>query len=123
MEATEYDCQHCGACCIDSFGSKGYVRLGERDISRMERLGLPVILARNRHADPGIEPGDQLLPHWLGRTIGVERRYRAVRAFLPSVAVWFAVLDVTALFHLDDFTRGRVATGAYFTAVTVVVAS
>src|SRR5436309_14405989 len=77
-------------------------------------LGLPVILARNRHADPGIEPGDQLLPHWLGRTIGVERRYRAVRAFPPSVAVWFAVLDVAALFHLDDFTLGPVATGAYY---------
>ena len=37
--------------------------------------------------------------------LAVERRYRAVRAFLPSVAVWFAVLDVGALFHLDDFTR------------------
>lgn len=44
MEATEYDCQQCGACCIDYFGSKGYVRLGERDVRRMERLGLPVIL-------------------------------------------------------------------------------
>lgn len=44
MEATEYNCQQCGACCIDSFGSKGYVRLGERDARRMERLGLPVVL-------------------------------------------------------------------------------
>lgn len=44
MEATDYDCQQCGACCIDAFGSKGYVRLGERDAQRMERLGLPVVL-------------------------------------------------------------------------------
>ena len=135
-------------------------------------LGLPVILVRNRHADPGPEPGEQLLPRRLTRTVGmigiaidafglalfavpgtvgavwpwpltplmaqvvagwlmffgtgaamlaVERRYRAVRAFLPSVAVWFAVLGVAALFHLDDFTRGPVATGGYFAAVTTVV--
>ena len=135
-------------------------------------IGLPVILLRNRHADPGIEPGDQLLPRWLGRTVGVigilidvfalalfmapatvgrvwpwsltplmaqvvagwlmffgtgaamflvERRFRAVRAFLPWVAVWFAILAVAALFHLHDFNRGSVATGAYFATVTVVV--
>jgi hypothetical protein len=135
-------------------------------------IGLPVILARNRHADPGIEPGDQLLPSWLGRGVGVigigidafalalfvapgtvgrvwpwaltplmaqvvagwlmffgtgaamfivERRFRAVRAFLPSVAVWFAVLAVAALFHLHDFDRSPIATGAYFATVTVVV--
>jgi hypothetical protein len=135
-------------------------------------IGLPIILLRNRRADPGVGPGDQLLPRWLGRGLGVigividafalalfvfprtvsrvwpwsltplmaqvvagwlmffgtgaamflvERRFRAVRAFLPSVAVWFAILGVAALFHLDDFTRGPVATGVYFTAVTVVV--
>jgi Fe-S-cluster containining protein len=39
----EYDCQRCGACCTDFFGSKGYVRLGKRDSERMERLGLPVL--------------------------------------------------------------------------------
>jgi hypothetical protein len=135
-------------------------------------IGLPVILLRNRHADPGVRPDDQLLPRWLGRTLGVigiaidvfalalfaapgtvgrvwpwsltplmaqvvagwlmffgtgaamfivERRLRAVRAFLPSVALWFAVLAIAALFHLDDFNRGPVRTGAYFAAVTVVV--
>ncbi len=45
MEETgAYDCQQCGACCVDFFGSKGYVRLGQQDVQRMERLGLPVIL-------------------------------------------------------------------------------
>ena len=39
-----YDCQQCGACCIDFFGSNGYDRLGELDARRMKRLGLPVIL-------------------------------------------------------------------------------
>ena len=54
--------------------------------------------------------------------LAVERRYRSVRAFLPSVAVWFAVLGIAALFHLDDFTTGPAATTAYFAAVSVVVA-
>jgi hypothetical protein len=135
-------------------------------------VGLPVILLRNRRADPGVEPGDVLLPRWMSRTVGavgaliaayavvlflvpgpagrlwpwplttlmaqvvagwlmffgsgaallaVERRYRAVRAFLPSVAVWFAVLGVAALFHLDEFTTGAAATAAYFAGVAVVV--
>ena len=136
-------------------------------------VGLPVILLRNRHADPGVEPGDVLLPRRLGRTVGAigalidayalalflapgtvgrvwpwpltplmaqvvagwllffgtgagllafERRYRAVRAFLPSVAIWFGVLGIAALFHLDEFTTGPAATVAYFAAVIVVVA-
>jgi hypothetical protein len=137
-------------------------------------IGLPIIWLVNRGADPGVEPGEELLPGWLGRTLGtigvvicvfalalfvfpgtvgrvwpwvltplmaqvvagwltffgtgaamftVERRMRAVRAFLPSVAVWFTVLGVAALFHLDDFKRGAASTGVYFVAVTVVVAA
>jgi hypothetical protein len=126
-------------------------------------IGLPVILLRNRRADPGVEPGDQLLPRFLGRAVGAigalidayglalfiapatvgrvwpwpltplmaqvvagwlmfERRSRSVRAFLPSVALWFSVLGVAALFHLDEFTTGPAATVAYFAAVVVVVA-
>ncbi len=136
-------------------------------------IGLPIILLRNRRADPGVGPDDELLPRWLGRGVGAigvlivgyglalflapgtvgrvwpwpltplmaqivagwllffgtgaamlafERRYRSVRAFLPSVAVWFAVLGVAALFHLDEFTTGPAATAAYFAAVVVVVA-
>ncbi len=34
-------------------------------------IGLPVIWVRNRDADPGVEPGEQLLPRWLGRSFGV----------------------------------------------------
>src|SRR5690348_12210564 len=30
-------------------------------------VGLPVILLCNRRADPGVEPGDVLLPRWMGR--------------------------------------------------------
>src|SRR5689334_8076188 len=33
-------------------------------------IGLPIIWVRNRRADPGVEPGDQLLPRWLGRGLG-----------------------------------------------------
>jgi hypothetical protein len=135
-------------------------------------IGLPIIFVLNRRADPGVGPDDQLLPQWLGRTVGVigilivvfalalfiapatvgrvwpwlltplmgqvvagwlmffgtgaamflvERRFRAVRAFLPSVAVWFTILGVAALFHLDEFTRGPAATAVYFVAVAVVV--
>jgi len=51
----------------------------------------------------------------------VERRFLAVRAFLPSVAVWFAILGIAALFHLDEFTRGAAATGVYFAGVSLVV--
>jgi hypothetical protein len=137
-------------------------------------IGLPIIWFRNRGNDPGVQPGEELLPQWLSRTIGVigvvvvafamalfvlpstvgrvwpwmltplmaqvvagwllffgtgaamfncERRLQAVRAFLPSVAVWFSVLGIAALFHLDDFHRGAVSTAAYFVGVWVVVAA
>jgi hypothetical protein len=55
--------------------------------------------------------------------LGVERRLVAVRAFLPSVAVWFAVLGVGGLFHLNDFTNGALATASFFTGTAVVVLS
>jgi len=53
--------------------------------------------------------------------LGLERRLVAVRAFLPSVAVWFGVLGVAGLFHLRDFTNGAVATAFFFIGVTAVV--
>jgi hypothetical protein len=34
-------------------------------------VGLPVIWLLNRRADPGVEAVDQLLPPWLGRSVGV----------------------------------------------------
>jgi hypothetical protein len=54
--------------------------------------------------------------------LGVERRFLAIRAFLPSVVVWSSVLGVAGLFHRSDFTRGPVATAAYFTIVVLVAA-
>jgi Fe-S-cluster containining protein len=42
----EYDCQQCGACCVDYFGGPDYVPLHRGEAARMRRLGLPVISAR-----------------------------------------------------------------------------
>jgi Fe-S-cluster containining protein len=38
-----YDCQTCGACCVDFTGTHGYVRLAPREAPRFRRLGLPVV--------------------------------------------------------------------------------
>jgi Fe-S-cluster containining protein len=38
-----YDCQQCGACCVDFFGTEGYIQLGPGEPARMRRLGLPVV--------------------------------------------------------------------------------
>jgi hypothetical protein len=38
-----YDCQAGGACCVDTTGTRGYVRLAPREAARMRRLGLPVV--------------------------------------------------------------------------------
>jgi len=135
-------------------------------------IGLPVIYLRNRRRDPGVRPGDLLLPRWLGALaavagtavnlvglvlffspstgarfwpwpltplmsqviagwlfffgtgatmLAVERRFVAVRAFLPAVAGWFAVLAIAGAFRLEDFTTGPVATGAYFAGTVAVV--
>jgi Fe-S-cluster containining protein len=37
----EYNCPTCAACCLDSTGTHGYVRLAPREAPRMRRLGLP----------------------------------------------------------------------------------
>jgi Fe-S-cluster containining protein len=58
---TGYDCQRCGACCVDPFGGEGYVFLGAQEAKRMRRLGLAVVRAwdgsflgtRARPADGG----------------------------------------------------------------------
>jgi Fe-S-cluster containining protein len=42
----EYDCQQCGACCVDYFGGPEYVPLHPGEAQRMRRLGLPVIRAK-----------------------------------------------------------------------------
>jgi Fe-S-cluster containining protein len=39
----QYDCQTCGACCVDTTGTHGYVRLTGREADSFRRLGLPVV--------------------------------------------------------------------------------
>ena len=39
----DYDCQECGACCVDYFGTAGYIQLETGEASRLRRLGLPVV--------------------------------------------------------------------------------
>jgi Fe-S-cluster containining protein len=43
MSASPYDCQTCGACCIDYFRTPGYIQLTPGEAQRMRRLGLPVV--------------------------------------------------------------------------------
>jgi hypothetical protein len=38
-----YDCQACGACCVDFFDTKACVVLEADEPQRMHRLGLPVV--------------------------------------------------------------------------------
>jgi Fe-S-cluster containining protein len=56
----QYDCQQCGACCVDYFGTEGYIALEGDEPRRLRRLGLPVIewkgqqlLGTRPHAGPG----------------------------------------------------------------------
>jgi Fe-S-cluster containining protein len=73
-EAGRYDCQECGACCVDSFGTAGYVWLAPGEVSRMERLGLPVVWDRGEeflgslaHDGPG---GGRVCPALAGMVGG-----------------------------------------------------
>jgi Fe-S-cluster containining protein len=38
-----YDCQTCGACCVDTTGTHGYVRLTLPEAAYSQRLGLPMV--------------------------------------------------------------------------------
>jgi Fe-S-cluster containining protein len=56
----DYDCQQCGACCVDYFGAGGYIQLGQGEAARMRRLALPVVdwhgqrlLGTRAHDGPG----------------------------------------------------------------------
>jgi hypothetical protein len=58
----EYDCQQCGACCVDYFGTEGYIQLDAGEPGRMRRFGLPVVswngqtlLGTRPHSGPGGE--------------------------------------------------------------------
>lgn len=57
-----YDCQTCGACCVDLFGTAGYIQLEGKEPARLRRLGLPVVtwhrqvlLGTRAHDGPGGE--------------------------------------------------------------------
>jgi Fe-S-cluster containining protein len=38
-----YDCQQCGACCIDYLGRDRYVTLTSQEAERIRRLALPIL--------------------------------------------------------------------------------
>ena len=55
-----YDCQQCGACCLDPLRGEGYASLDRSESKRMKRLGLHVVsgaggsaLATRAHAGDG----------------------------------------------------------------------
>jgi Fe-S-cluster containining protein len=53
-----YDCQSCGACCINDPGAgPGYVSLHASDVQRIQRLGLPVVKTAG-HLELGTVPYD-----------------------------------------------------------------
>lgn len=64
---TVYDCQTCGAYCINAWGGRDYVALEEGEGRRLRRRGLPIItdshgqeyLGTRRHNGPG---GDTSAP-------------------------------------------------------------
>ncbi len=60
MTEAEYDCQACGACCVDYFGTPGYIELYPDERERMRSLSLPVVdwhgqklLGTRPHDGPG----------------------------------------------------------------------
>jgi hypothetical protein len=57
-----FDCQQCGACCVDYFGTPGYIWLRPGEPQKMRKLGLPVVgwqgqvlLGTRPHEGPGGE--------------------------------------------------------------------
>src|SRR5262245_39604363 len=69
-----YDCQSCGACCVDYFGTPGYIQLAEGEPGRMRRLGLPVVewcgqtlLGTGPHDGPGGDTGAAAFGGAVGR--------------------------------------------------------
>ena len=50
-----------------------------------------------------------------------ERRYIAYRFFLPSAAVWFAILLVASFFNLNNFISGKPSVVVFFASVPLVI--
>jgi Fe-S-cluster containining protein len=48
-EEPPYDCQTCGACCDNWFGTEEYVYLAPPEAGAMRRLGLPVHERKGKH--------------------------------------------------------------------------
>jgi Fe-S-cluster containining protein len=48
----DFDCQKCGACCVNPSGSEGFAVLDQEDTGRMKRLGLPIA---KRPGDDGLD--------------------------------------------------------------------
>jgi Fe-S-cluster containining protein len=68
----EYDCQTCGACCLDFFRTSGYIQLTNGEAARMRRLGLPVVrefgqLELGTKPHEGGEPGETCCVAFVGR--------------------------------------------------------
>src|SRR5262249_32251956 len=71
----EYDCQQCGACCVDLFGDDGFVHLTDEEADGMRRVGLPVVngyhgrplLGTVPHSGPG---GDTICAAFAGHVGG-----------------------------------------------------
>src|SRR5262245_17966202 len=58
----DYDCEACGACCVEFFGADGYIPLDAREQVLLERLALRVgawhgqtLLGTRPHGGPGGE--------------------------------------------------------------------
>ena len=90
----DYDCQQCGACCVDYFGTEGYIQLNAGESGRMRRLGLPVVswhgqtlLGTRSHDGPG---GETCCVAFAGKVGGAcacaihPDRPRACREFEPG---------------------------------------
>jgi Fe-S-cluster containining protein len=90
-----YDCQACGACCVDFFGEPSYVALSPASEEAVRRVGLPVItstsgwprLATKPHTGPGGETICSALAGTVGGACGCliyEDRPNVCREFLPG---------------------------------------
>jgi Fe-S-cluster containining protein len=90
------DCQACGACCIDYFGTAGYIQLEPAERVRMRTLELPVVewhgqqlLATRPHDGPGGETCCAAFSGTVGRRCACTIhpfRPEACRAFEPGSA-------------------------------------
>jgi Fe-S-cluster containining protein len=113
MTAAELDCQACGACCVDYFGTQGYIQLLPGEGERMQALGLPVVdwhgqelLGTRPHHGPG---GDSCCSAFVGN-VGASCacaihpfRPRACREFEPGSPGCLFAREAAGLGSAPDF--------------------